>query len=87
MFIAFAPMGDPQIALSVYVENSGFGGEWAAPIAALLIEQYLTGEVASVARLNRILEADLSDPYPEPEPEPDVDAAVDTGVTPDAGNP
>lgn len=87
VFIAFAPMGDPQIALSVYVENSGFGGEWAAPIAALLIEQYLTGEVASVARLNRILEADLSDPYPEPEPEPDVDAAVDTGVTPDAGNP
>lgn len=69
VFIAFAPMHDPQIALSVYVENSGFGGEWAAPIAALLIEQYLTGEVTDVSRLNRILEADLSDPFPEPEPE------------------
>ena len=67
MFIGFAPMDDPQIALSVYVENSGFGGEWAAPIAALLIEQYLTGEVTSISRLNRIMEADLSDPYPEPE--------------------
>jgi penicillin-binding protein 2 len=62
-------MDDPKIAISVYVENSGFGGEWAAPIAALLIEQYLTGEVTSVSRLNRILDADLSDPYPEPEEE------------------
>ena len=60
-------MDDPQIALSVYVENSGFGGERAAPIAALLIEHYLTGEVTSVSRLNRILDADLSDPYPEPD--------------------
>ena len=71
VFIAFAPMHQPKIALSVYVENSGSGGEWAAPIAALLIEQYLTGEVTEVSRLNRILEADLSDPFPEPEPEPE----------------
>ncbi len=69
VFIAFAPQDDPQIALSVYVENSGFGGQWAAPIAALLMEQYLTGTVSNERRLNRILEADLTDPYPEPEPE------------------
>ena len=81
VFIAFAPMYDPQIALSVYVENSGFGGEWAAPIAALLIEQYLTGEVASVARLNRILDADLSDPYPEPEEESAEETATDVPMT------
>ena len=68
VFIAFAPQDDPQIALSVYVENSGFGGQWAAPIAALLMEQYLTGTVSNERRLNRILEADLMDPY-EPEPE------------------
>ena len=67
VFMAFAPMEDPQIALSVYVENSGFGGTWAAPIAALLIEQYLTGTIANTRRLNRILEADLSDPYPSEE--------------------
>lgn len=65
VFIAFAPEDDPQIALSVYVENSGFGGEWAAPIAALLIEQYLNGAVTNTRRLQRILEADLSDPYPK----------------------
>lgn len=68
VFMAFAPLDAPQIALSVYVENSGFGGEWAAPITAILIEQYLLGEVQDTARFERILEADLSDPYPDPEP-------------------
>ena len=78
VFIAFAPKDNPQIALSVYVENSGFGGEWAAPIAALLIEQYLTGDIQQTARLERILKADLSDPYPEPEPEPVQIPALDS---------
>jgi penicillin-binding protein 2 len=45
IFIAFAPRDDPKIALAVYVENEGFGGTWAAPIASLMIEKYLTGEV------------------------------------------
>jgi penicillin-binding protein 2 len=45
IFIAFAPKDNPQIALAVYVENEGFGGTWAAPIASLLIEKYLTDEV------------------------------------------
>ncbi len=83
VFIAFAPEENPQIALSVYVENSGFGGEWAAPIAALLIEQYLTDSIANTRRLHRILQADLSDPYPKPKPAPAVQpapAAPDTGT-------
>ena len=41
VFIAFAPRENPQIAIVVYVENSGFGGTWAAPIASLMIEKYL----------------------------------------------
>ncbi|MDR1848307.1 MAG: penicillin-binding protein 2 [Bacteroidales bacterium] len=46
VFIAFAPMNNPKIAISVYVENAaGGGGAWAAPIAGLLIEKYLNGEV------------------------------------------
>ncbi|MDA3821638.1 MAG: penicillin-binding transpeptidase domain-containing protein [Bacteroidales bacterium] len=45
IFIAFAPKENPQIALAVYVENEGFGGTWAAPIASLLIEKYLSNEV------------------------------------------
>lgn len=45
VFVAFAPVDDPQIAISVVVENAGYGSVWAAPIASLMIEQYLTGKV------------------------------------------
>jgi penicillin-binding protein 2 len=55
--MAFAPRDNPQIALSVYVENAGAGGEWAAPIASLLIEQYLTGQVSQEMRERRIMGA------------------------------
>lgn len=43
-FISFAPVDDPEIAIAVLVENAGYGSISAAPIASLLIEQYLTGE-------------------------------------------
>jgi len=45
IFIAFAPREKPKIAIAVYIENGGFGGTWAAPLASLMIEEYLTGEV------------------------------------------
>lgn len=59
IFIAFAPKDDPQIAISVYIENAGFGGTWAAPIASLMIEKYITGEISDERKEQRILEADL----------------------------
>jgi penicillin-binding protein 2 len=46
VFICFAPKDNPKIAISVYVENAaGGGGTWAAPIASLLCEKYIRGEV------------------------------------------
>ena len=45
--MAFAPRDNPKIALSVYVENAGAGGEWAAPIAGLLVEKYVRDVVQS----------------------------------------
>jgi len=45
VFICFAPRENPRIAVAVYLENAGFGGTWAAPIASLLVEKYLNGEV------------------------------------------
>ncbi|MCB9182038.1 MAG: penicillin-binding protein 2 [Flavobacteriales bacterium] len=59
VFIAFAPMEDPRIAIAVYVENSGFGGTWAAPIASLMIEQYLRDSISRPELERRMLEADL----------------------------
>jgi penicillin-binding protein 2 len=40
-FIAFAPAADPKIAISVLVENAGFGATAAAPIARKVIDSYL----------------------------------------------
>lgn len=59
MFIAYAPVDNPQIALSVIVENGGFGSKWAAPIASLMIEKYLRGEIKRKNLEKRILEGDL----------------------------
>ncbi len=44
-FISFAPVDNPQIAVAVLLENSGFGSISAAPVAGLIIEQYLFGEI------------------------------------------
>lgn len=59
VFIAFAPMDNPKIAISVFIENAGFGGTWAAPIASLMIEKYINGEVKDKEKEKRILEAVL----------------------------
>ncbi len=46
VFICFAPKDNPKIAVAAYVENGGFGAAWAAPIASLLAEKYLNGEIS-----------------------------------------
>ncbi len=61
VFIAFAPKDNPKIAIAVYVENAGFGGAWAAPIASLMMEQYLIDSIGTnnLAKEKRVLEANL----------------------------
>ena len=46
VFMGFAPMDNPKIAIAVYVENGGFGAEFAVPIGGLLLEKYLTGKLS-----------------------------------------
>jgi penicillin-binding protein 2 len=46
LFVGFAPRDNPKIAIGIMVENGGFGSEWAAPIASLMIEKYLTDSVS-----------------------------------------
>jgi penicillin-binding protein 2 len=60
MFIAFAPYDNPQIALSVIVENAGYGSVWAAPIASLLMEQFLTDTITRPELEQRILEGTIN---------------------------
>ncbi|MBN2666993.1 MAG: penicillin-binding protein 2 [Bacteroidales bacterium] len=59
VFIAFAPKDDPEIAIAVYVENAGFGATYAAPVASLMMEKYLTGEVTNKYSEQRILDLNL----------------------------
>jgi penicillin-binding protein 2 len=46
LFIAFAPKDDPEVAIAVIVENGGFGGQTAVPIARLMMEKYLNGTIS-----------------------------------------
>lgn len=59
VFFGFAPMDDPQIAIAVYIENAGFGGDIAAPIASLVVEKYLRGEVNRSRLEERMRQMDL----------------------------
>jgi len=67
VFMAFAPKDDPKIAISVYVENSGYGATFAAPIASLLVEKYLNGEIAQNRKWveKRMLNINLINPNQE----------------------
>mgnify|MGYP001157967053 CR=1 FL=1 len=66
IFVAFAPKENPKIALAVFVENGYWGGRWAAPIASLMIEKYLKGEVKRTWLENRMLNGSLMTEYMKP---------------------
>ena len=55
VFICFAPMDNPRIAVAGYVENAGWGGSWACPLASLMVEKYLCGEVSRKDLENRMI--------------------------------
>ena len=65
-FIAFAPADDPKIAVSVFIENGYWGSRWAAPIASLIIEKYLKGDVGRKWLENRMVNGSLIDEYEKP---------------------
>ncbi|UCV03794.1 penicillin-binding protein 2 [Dechloromonas denitrificans] len=49
LFIAYAPIEKPTIALAVLVENGGFGAQSAAPIARMVLDYYLLGKLPAGA--------------------------------------
>ena len=46
VFMGFAPMDNPKIAIAVYVENGGFGATYGVPIGSLMMEQYINGKLS-----------------------------------------
>jgi penicillin-binding protein 2 len=61
VFIAFAPRDNPKIAISVFVENAGFGSTYAAPVASLMIEKYIKGKISNKYLETRMLDLNLND--------------------------
>lgn len=61
VFICFAPRENPKIAIAAYIENAGFGGTWAAPIASLMVEKYLSDTIRTerLALEKQIVETNL----------------------------
>jgi penicillin-binding protein 2 len=46
VFMGFAPMNHPKIAIAVYVENGGWGAVYGVPIGGLMMEQFLKGKLS-----------------------------------------
>ena len=65
VFVAFAPIENPKIAIAVFVENGYWGSRWAGPIATLMIEKYLNGETKRAWLEKRMLEGSLQSEYDE----------------------
>ena len=65
LFVCFAPKEDPKIAVSVIIENGGFGATWAGPMAYLLVEKYLTDSLRADRQkeVERIAAANLMPSY------------------------
>lgn len=66
IFIAFAPRENPVIAVVVFVENGYWGSRWAAPIASLVIEKYITKEVRRPYLEKRMKNGSLLEEYAKP---------------------
>jgi penicillin-binding protein 2 len=92
----FAPFEDPEIAIAVAVENAGYGGSAAAPIASLMAEQYLNGSVdldlwQRRYWIQRLMEEVRSAPpkgFGAPlEDEPDREPTLNASAVPDTTTP
>lgn len=84
-FACYAPQENPKIAIGIIVENSGFGAQFAAPIASLMIEKYITGKISDKRKYleEKMMNADLiQEPKPKSVPadstdtKPQLQAAV-----------
>ncbi len=66
IFVAFAPMENPKIAIAVFVENGYWGSRFAGKIASLMIEKYIKGHITRTDLENWILTHSLEHEYEKP---------------------
>ena len=66
VFVAFAPVENPKIAIAVYIENGYYGARYAGHIASLMIEKYIKGEITRIDLEKKMLEKTLEHEYAKP---------------------
>jgi penicillin-binding protein 2 len=66
VFVAFAPVKNPKIAIAVYIENGYYGSRYAGHIASLMIEKHLKGEITRKDLEKKMLEKTLEHEYAKP---------------------
>jgi len=66
VFVAFAPVDKPKIAIAVYIENGYYGSRYAGHIASLMIEKYIKGKITRKDLEKRMLEKTLEHEYAKP---------------------
>ncbi len=66
VFVAFAPVDNPKIAIAVYIENGYYGSRYAGHIASLMIEKYIKGKITRKDLEQRMLEKTLEHEYAKP---------------------
>ena len=49
VFMGFAPMDAPKIAVAVYVENGGWGATYGVPLGGLIMEQFIHGKLSEAS--------------------------------------
>ena len=50
VFMGFAPMDNPKIAVAVYVENGGWGATYGVPLGGLIMEKYINGKLSEASQ-------------------------------------
>ena len=66
VFVAFAPVENPKIAIAVYIENGYYGARYAGHIASLMIEKYIKGDITRKDLEKKMLEKTLEHEYTKP---------------------
>lgn len=60
VFMGFAPVDTPKVAIAVYVENGGFGARFGVPIGSLLMEQYINGKLTKADSAHAVTKSSTS---------------------------
>jgi len=66
IFVAFAPVDNPKIAIAVFVENGYWGSRWAGRISGLMIDKYINGNVSRTDLEAYVLQGSLTEEYEKP---------------------